>query len=76
MLNEYPSEDSDWLGFFLIQECDTIQQKDPFNLSNDEYYNPKLLDNTLRSTIGSSLIQVHIKLLHLVVCGYTLLLLQ
>ncbi|XP_041357029.1 transcription initiation factor TFIID subunit 1-like isoform X3 [Gigantopelta aegis] len=39
------------------EECDTIQQKDPFNLSNDEYYNPKLLDNTLRSTIGSGLIQ-------------------
>ena len=37
--------------------------KDPFNLSNDEYYNPKLLESALKGTIGSSLIQVCIILL-------------
>ncbi|XP_067663597.1 transcription initiation factor TFIID subunit 1-like isoform X1 [Haliotis asinina] len=39
------------------EEEQTIQRKDPFNLSNDEYYNPKVMDNSLRSTLGSSLIQ-------------------
>ena len=34
-----------------------VQTKDPFNLSNDEHYNPKVLDNALRPNIGSSLIQ-------------------
>lgn len=35
-----------------------VQRKDPFNLSNDEYYNPKLtMDNALRTNMGGSLIQ-------------------
>lgn len=30
-----------------------VVEKDPFNMSNDEYYNPKLtLDNTLRHNVG------------------------
>ncbi|XP_055958756.1 transcription initiation factor TFIID subunit 1 isoform X2 [Patella vulgata] len=35
----------------------SVQTKDPFNLSNDEYYNPKIMDNALRSNIGGVLIQ-------------------
>ena len=35
-----------------------VQTKDPFNISNDEHYNPKVMDNALRPNIGSSLIQV------------------
>lgn len=35
-----------------------VQTKDPFNLSNDEHYNPKVMDSALRPNIGSSLIQV------------------
>ncbi|XP_061189439.1 transcription initiation factor TFIID subunit 1-like isoform X1 [Saccostrea echinata] len=35
----------------------TMQTKDPFNLSNDEYYNPKLLDSAIKGGIGKSLIQ-------------------
>ncbi|XP_052278992.1 transcription initiation factor TFIID subunit 1-like isoform X2 [Dreissena polymorpha] len=30
---------------------------DPYNCSNDEFYNPKLMDSSLRSNIGVSLIQ-------------------
>ncbi|KAK3100550.1 hypothetical protein FSP39_021637 [Pinctada imbricata] len=37
-----------------------MQKKDPFNLSNDEYYNPKLMENTVKGGIGASLIQVFI----------------
>ncbi|XP_029644075.1 transcription initiation factor TFIID subunit 1 isoform X1 [Octopus sinensis] len=36
----------------------STQRKDPFNLSNDEFYNPKLtMDNALRTNMGGSLIQ-------------------
>lgn len=31
---------------------------DPFNMSNDEHYNPKLMDSAIRSSVGVSLIQV------------------
>ncbi|XP_067949949.1 transcription initiation factor TFIID subunit 1-like [Watersipora subatra] len=34
------------------------QRKDPFNISNDEYYNPKIAtDNALRTNVGGNLIQ-------------------
>ena len=39
---------------------------DPFNMSNDEFYNPKLLDTALRSNMGVNLIQVSVQILHLV----------
>lgn len=39
------------------QKTPNMPVKDPFNLSNDEYYNPKLLESALKGTIGSSLIQ-------------------
>lgn len=39
------------------QTTPNMPVKDPFNLSNDEYYNPKLLESALKGTIGSSLIQ-------------------
>lgn len=35
-----------------------MQSKDPFNLSNDEFYNPKLIDSATKGGIGTSLIQV------------------
>nr|XP_022324480.1 transcription initiation factor TFIID subunit 1-like isoform X2 [Crassostrea virginica] len=34
-----------------------MQSKDPFNLSNDEFYNPKLIDSATKGGIGTSLIQ-------------------
>ncbi|GFO30868.1 transcription initiation factor tfiid subunit [Plakobranchus ocellatus] len=34
-----------------------VNAKDVFNLSNDEYYSPKQMDNALRPNIGSSVIQ-------------------
>ncbi|XP_055893415.1 transcription initiation factor TFIID subunit 1-like isoform X2 [Biomphalaria glabrata] len=34
-----------------------VNAKDLFNLSNDEYYSPKQMDNALRPNIGSSVIQ-------------------
>ncbi|XP_076446577.1 LOW QUALITY PROTEIN: transcription initiation factor TFIID subunit 1-like [Babylonia areolata] len=34
-----------------------VQTRDPFNLSNDEHYSRKLMDNALRPNFGSSLIQ-------------------
>ena len=37
-----------------------MQRKDPFNLSNDEYYNPKLMENAVKGGIGASLIQVSV----------------
>nr|KAG5705427.1 hypothetical protein BaRGS_004554 [Batillaria attramentaria] len=37
-----------------------VQTKDPYNLSNDEHYNPKVMDNALRPNIGSSLIQASV----------------
>ena len=45
---------------YTFQEPDLgVQTKDPFNLSNDDYYNPKLTtDNALRTNVGGSLIQV------------------
>ena len=50
------------------EEPNTIQSRNPFNLSNDEYYNPKLTtDNALRTNLGVSLIQVDIKLTLLLV---------
>ena len=40
------------------EEESTIQNKDPFNLSNDEYYNPKLTtENALGRNLGCSVIQ-------------------
>lgn len=39
-------------------DAPNVQNKDPFNLSNDKYYNPKMMDNALKSNIGGSLIQV------------------
>ncbi|XP_053398607.1 transcription initiation factor TFIID subunit 1-like isoform X2 [Mercenaria mercenaria] len=43
------------------EEEDSPQQTnsniDPFNMSNDEFYNPKLLDTALRSNMGVNLIQ-------------------
>ncbi|XP_064607804.1 transcription initiation factor TFIID subunit 1-like isoform X1 [Liolophura sinensis] len=37
-------------------DTSSVQSKDPFNLSNDEYYNPKLTtDTALRTNIGGSL---------------------
>ncbi|XP_060584432.1 transcription initiation factor TFIID subunit 1-like isoform X2 [Ruditapes philippinarum] len=43
------------------EEEDNTQQSnsniDPFNMSNDEFYNPKLLDTALRSNMGVNLIQ-------------------
>ncbi|KAL5010007.1 hypothetical protein ScPMuIL_012312 [Solemya velum] len=38
-------------------DAPNVQNKDPFNLSNDKYYNPKMMDNALKSNIGGSLIQ-------------------
>ncbi|KAJ8298033.1 hypothetical protein KUTeg_024564 [Tegillarca granosa] len=38
-------------------ETPNIQRKDPFNMSNDEYYNPKLMDNSGKASMGTSLIQ-------------------
>lgn len=35
-----------------------MQSKDPFNLSNDEFYNPKLMEGAVKGGIGTSLIQV------------------
>ncbi|RUS77280.1 hypothetical protein EGW08_014944, partial [Elysia chlorotica] len=34
-----------------------VNAKDAFNLSNDEYYSPKQMDNALRPNIGSTVIQ-------------------
>uniref|UniRef100_K1PWR6 Transcription initiation factor TFIID subunit 1 n=1 Tax=Magallana gigas TaxID=29159 RepID=K1PWR6_MAGGI len=34
-----------------------MQSKDPFNLSNDEFYNPKLMEGAVKGGIGTSLIQ-------------------
>lgn len=42
------------------QTTPNMPVKDPFNLSNDEYYNPKLLESALKGTMGSSLIQVFV----------------
>ena len=37
------------------------QRKDPFNLSNDEYYNPKIAtDNALRTNVGGTQCQLFI----------------
>ncbi|XP_064636542.1 transcription initiation factor TFIID subunit 1-like isoform X2 [Lineus longissimus] len=48
------------------EEEPEVQNKDPFNMSNDEYYNPKLsLDNALRTNLGGSLIQHSIPALEL-----------
>ncbi|XP_013414213.1 transcription initiation factor TFIID subunit 1 [Lingula anatina] len=50
LIKETEEEDED--------EEDSIQQKDPFNISNDEHYNPKLtMDNALRTNVGGNLIQ-------------------
>jgi len=41
-------------------------EKDPYNISNDEYYNPKLVQNTaLKPTVGVNLIQHSIPALEL-----------
>jgi len=41
-------------------------EKDPFNISNDEYYNPKLTQDTaLKPTVGGNLIQHSIPALEL-----------
>jgi len=35
---------------------DSNQSKDPFNISNDEYYNPKIAtDTALRTNLGGTL---------------------
>ncbi|KAI0232494.1 Transcription initiation factor TFIID subunit 1 [Lamellibrachia satsuma] len=40
------------------EEPNTLQSRNPFNLSNDEYYNPKLTtDNALRTNLGGGLLQ-------------------
>ncbi|KAL3880165.1 hypothetical protein ACJMK2_032430 [Sinanodonta woodiana] len=39
------------------EEETPVMNKDPFNISNDEYYNPKLMETSLRSGIGGNLIQ-------------------
>lgn len=40
-------------------EPESLNIKDPFNMSNDEYYNPKLAtDNALRTNLGGSILQV------------------
>ncbi|KAK2151093.1 hypothetical protein LSH36_376g04026 [Paralvinella palmiformis] len=40
------------------EENDELIKKDPFNISNDEYYNPKLTtDNALTRSLGGTLIQ-------------------
>ena len=49
-------------GICLLQEEEeTPINKDPFNLSNDEYYNPKMAnDAALKSNLGAALMQVQI----------------
>ena len=45
--------------FSLQEEEETVVNKDPFNLSNDEYYNPKLAnDAALKANLGITLLQV------------------
>ncbi|XP_033742474.1 transcription initiation factor TFIID subunit 1-like [Pecten maximus] len=34
-----------------------LQEKDPFNISNDEYYSPKTMENAVKGNLGGSLIQ-------------------
>ncbi|KAK2177894.1 hypothetical protein NP493_573g01008 [Ridgeia piscesae] len=42
----------------IEEEPNTLQSRNPFNLSNDEYYNPKLTtDNALRTNLGGGLLQ-------------------
>ena len=43
---------------FCFQVPNAVNAKDQFNLSNDDYYSPKQMDNALRPNIGRSVIQV------------------
>ena len=45
---------------FIGQVPSAVNAKDAFNLSNDEYYSPKQMDNALRPNIGSTVIQVKV----------------
>ncbi|PVD34224.1 hypothetical protein C0Q70_05490 [Pomacea canaliculata] len=40
-----------------VEAPSAVKTKDQFNLSNDEHYNPKIMDTALQPSIGSSLIQ-------------------
>lgn len=46
------------LHFVIQDQGPNMQSKDPFNLSNDEFYNPKLMEGAVKGGIGTSLIQV------------------
>lgn len=47
-----------WLdGFFFQQNMSQPEVKDPWNLSNDEFYYPK--QQGLRGTFGGNIIQVN-----------------
>ena len=49
----------DLILYTFKEEEEENQHRDPFNLSNDEYYNPKLAtDTALRTNAGGTLIQV------------------
>lgn len=42
----------------------SLQPKDPFNMSNDEYYNPRLTtDNALSRSFGGTIIQVSVTMI-------------
>ena len=44
-------------------EEETAVNKDPFNISNDEYYNPRLAnDAALKANLGITLLQVNLRI--------------
>ena len=61
-----------YLHFFEQEEPSNLENKDLYNLSNDEYYNPRLAtDNALRTNLGG-VIQVYSILYNPTVRGSTL----
>ena len=62
-----------WSFTFLFQTApQTVGNLDPFNMSNDEFYNPRQMDTALRSNIGVNLIQVCYKFMYGQGCGNTM----
>lgn len=43
------------------EEVPVNQRKDPFNISNDEYYNPRVANDTaLRTNVGGNIAQLSV----------------